>query len=571
MKLKSFYVKNYRSLVEANLKDLNNFCAIVGPNNTGKSNLLRAIMTALSIALNGDFKAVRRRNQFSYLYAGKDFDWTRDIPKSALNDTNASTVFKLTFDFSEADKTEFYDKFKIRLSKSLQMKFELYKNSTEYNIVMPGRAKAPMNARMEEIGLFVREKLDYQYIPCVRTTELTSNYFQHMIEREFDRLYENEEYVGHINRIKQLQEPLLQELEHKMLEMLKTFVPNIMNVKIPNDIVENNTNTKYYPVHRFPIQINDGNETTLEEKGDGVKSLVAIGLMESISFENAKGKELVLCIEEPESHLHPDAIHSLKNVLTEISKKSNVQVIISTHSPLLVDKDNPKNNILVEMNRRISNCTSISQVRELLGVRVNDNLIGARKVILVEGLSDRRYLCKLLGDKFQQFRLMHDNKEIEIVNVHSASKMDYQIRLYNSFVVPSIAILDNDESGQEAYRSLVNSKIKMPGEVLLIKSVGMQLNELEDILDLNCYKDEIYNEFGINLNTREFKKRNKKWSDRVKREVCKSPLLWDDNLQNQLKEKLADIVERIGYKAIAPYDLEVVENIIMIIGKYLGL
>ena len=44
--------------------------------------------------------------------------------------------------------------------------------------------------------------------------------------------------------------------------------------------------------------------TSIENKGDGIKSLVAIGLIESMSFENLQGKSLILCIEEPEAHLH---------------------------------------------------------------------------------------------------------------------------------------------------------------------------------------------------------------------------------------------------------------------------
>ncbi len=51
MKLRTFYVKSYRSIIEATLEDIQKYCAIVGPNNSGKSNLLRAIYIALSIAL----------------------------------------------------------------------------------------------------------------------------------------------------------------------------------------------------------------------------------------------------------------------------------------------------------------------------------------------------------------------------------------------------------------------------------------------------------------------------------------------------------------------------------------
>ena len=193
MRLRTFYVKSYRSIIEAKLDDIQKNCVIVGPNNAGKSNLLRAVYIALSIALEGDFRRIRRNRQFSYAYNGENYNWERDIPVSLKNDKNASTVFKLTFEFSDEEKNEFKDQFKINLSKSLQMKFQLFSEKTEYNIIMPGRAKAPMEKQMQEIGLFIRSKLDYQYIPCVRSSDLTDDYFSNLISKEFKQLESSKE------------------------------------------------------------------------------------------------------------------------------------------------------------------------------------------------------------------------------------------------------------------------------------------------------------------------------------------------------------------------------------------
>ena len=65
MKLRTFYVRSYRSIVEATLDNLQQYSVIVGPNNSGKSNLLRAIYISLSIALDGDFQRARRNRQYS--------------------------------------------------------------------------------------------------------------------------------------------------------------------------------------------------------------------------------------------------------------------------------------------------------------------------------------------------------------------------------------------------------------------------------------------------------------------------------------------------------------------------
>ena len=95
MRLRTFYVKSYRSIIEATLEDIQKYCAIVGPNNSGKSNLLRAIYIALSIALEGDFKRTRRSRQFYYTYSGEGYRWETDIPVTLRDVKDASTVFKL--------------------------------------------------------------------------------------------------------------------------------------------------------------------------------------------------------------------------------------------------------------------------------------------------------------------------------------------------------------------------------------------------------------------------------------------------------------------------------------------
>ena len=100
MRLRTFYVKSYRSITEATLEDIGEYCVIVGPNNAGKSNLLRAINVALSIALEGDFQRSRRKRQYTFMYNGEVYNWERDIPRASFENERASTVFKLTFEFS---------------------------------------------------------------------------------------------------------------------------------------------------------------------------------------------------------------------------------------------------------------------------------------------------------------------------------------------------------------------------------------------------------------------------------------------------------------------------------------
>jgi predicted ATP-dependent endonuclease of OLD family len=323
---------------------------------------------------------------------------------------------------------------------------------------MPGRAKAPMEAKMREIGLFIRDKLDYQYIPCVRTADFTSEYFSQLVNKELDTLRNNSEYIECIEKIKNMQAPIYTALGERLTRVLKTFLPKIEEVSIRSDMNAYSNLLHITGTGKMTsLFINDGNNTPLEEKGDGVKSLTAIGLVQSLSFEHANNKSLILCIEEPEAHLHPDAIHSLRNIIFDLSHRNGVQVVISTHSPLLVDREEVCNNVIIDSNYRVSNCTGSNQIRNVLGVRLTDNMVGAQKVVLVEGESDKRYFEKLCSEKFPELLEKIENGELEFVNVHSASKMDYQIRLYNSLMIPTLVLLDNDDSGKQTQRFLLGT------------------------------------------------------------------------------------------------------------------
>jgi putative ATP-dependent endonuclease of OLD family len=99
----------------------------------------------------------------------------------------------------------------------------------------------------------------------------------------------------------------------------------------------------------------------LARKGDGVQSLAALSLMRQVS-DAAPGRQLILAIEEPESHLHPTANHQLKAVLAAIARTS--QVIMTTHCPLFVDRTNVKSNIVVH-NRRAVPAKSVREMRDV--------------------------------------------------------------------------------------------------------------------------------------------------------------------------------------------------------------
>lgn len=83
--------------------------------------------------------------------------------------------------------------------------------------------------------------------------------------------------------------------------------------------------------------------------GHGSQRTVQMALIKllasHLSNKNAQGAVTVLMIDEPELYLHPQAIERLRESLETLSK-GNFQIIFSTHSPLMIGSNNTLNTLI---------------------------------------------------------------------------------------------------------------------------------------------------------------------------------------------------------------------------------
>ena len=94
--------------------------------------------------------------------------------------------------------------------------------------------------------------------------------------------------------------------------------------------------------------------------------------------------------------------------------------------------------------------------------------------------------------------------------------------------------------------------------------------ELEDIVKFDAYATIIKDEFNISVDTKAFKDRRKPWSDRLHQAASKSPGVFDDRIEAQIKTRIADIVVEKGIDAIADYDREYIQNLVEAISRFDG-
>lgn len=224
---------------------------------------------------------------------------------------------------------------------------------------------------------------------------------------------------------------------------------------------------------------------------------------------------MIIAIEEPEVHLHPAAQRKFLDYLRWASARH--QLLVTTHSPILVDRAQPENMLVLrratlrdekESAKRggtlragntipLANAyrTNWQAITETLGVRLSDALMAGELNLLVEGPSEAILLPAMaaalganLGFDFDRVFVVHGE----------GGAMPHAARLLQGTGNPTIAVVDADRGGRTARDQLnqgaLVDQILMPDTRRLQPPLNQhQECEIEDLLDaealLNAFND----------------------------------------------------------------------------------
>ena len=212
-----------------------------------------------------------------------------------------------------------------------------------------------------------------------------------------------------------------------------------------------------------------GKEYTIDQMGDGLRSLFYISLVDSIldvecqmqkeieedientSFSRKPPILTIIALEEPENHIAPHLLGKLVGNLSNIAGKSNAQAIMTSHSPAIVKRVDPEklryfridNDLLASRVRSItlpekeSVQDQYKYVKE--AVRAYPELYFAKLVIFGEGDSEEIILPKY----WETINGSVDVSGISIVPL-GGRHVNHFWRLLNDLQIPHITLLDLD-------------------------------------------------------------------------------------------------------------------------------
>jgi putative ATP-dependent endonuclease of the OLD family len=533
MQLLSFSVTNYRSITVAQGVSLSRRTILIGRNNEGKSNVLRALQTSMQLLQR---HALAEGRPARYAALGDDcYQWSRDFPLKLQRRSSArQTIFRLEFGLTDDETGELKAAIGSSLKGSLPLEIAIGKeHNPNFRVVKQGTGTKSLAQKSQKIAKFIAERIHFSYIPAVRTDRDTLELIRHLLSQELRVLERESKYQDALAVISTLQRPILDKLGSQVQEALQTFLPTIRSVKIEvSDSVR-----RYALRHDVAVTIDDGTPTSIEHKGDGVKSLAALGLLRS---QQARAGASILAIEEPESHLHPEAIHQISAIIDSIS--TTTQVILTTHNPLFVDRNSVASNILVtEGGARPAK--TISAIRDLLGVRASDNLSSANFVLVVEGQEDVVALRALLPELSEKIGRALRNHQMVIEPIGGAGNLSYKLSLLRTFLCGTHTLLDGDEAGRAAFARAEREGLITVATCTYVNCLGFKQAEFEDCLELSIYSAVVKSEFGVDLDRTEFRG-NEKWSARIKNCFMSQGKHMTEDLLARVKMVVARAVER---------------------------
>ncbi len=543
MDLVSFTVQNYRSITKAHKLPIERSTILVGPNNEGKSNILKALVAAMQVLTKGRFPQATGAIGQGRFHYHRFFEWERDFPISLqAKKLNGESVLILEFRLTDEEIEEFKEETKSSLNGTLPIRLELGPKKCEVKVSKKGPGGQALSRKSDKIAAFVADRLDFDYIPAVRTARSAQEIVDEMVERELQAAESNPEYQASLNRIAELQQPILDKLSEAIRGTLVQFLPAIRGVN-----VQIQTDQRYRAFRRSSeIIVDDGVPTELQYKGDGAQSLAALGIMRHASERGARGRNLVIAAEEPESHLHPKAIHALKEVIQELATKH--QVVITTHCPLFVDRAKLTSNIIVNKSRARP-AKSIQEIRDILGVRSSDNLRHAELVLLVEGEDDRIALSALLGHSSVLLKQALDQGTIAVDSLSGGANLAYKAGLVRDALCACHCFLDNDKAGADAFERARVQGLLTDADVNYSVCQGMAESEIEDMYDEAAYESVLTNAYRISLQCPAFKGK-KKWSSRMQAAFENQGKKWDDRIKMDVKQRVAEAVAAIPQNAL---------------------
>ncbi len=554
IQLQSFHIKNYRSIKDTKKVEIKDKVTVLaGKNESGKTNVLNAILTAYNddfedddvpVSIQDADPTVKLSFKFNSKYIEKKLGVSLDEQK---NYTMILTRSKSTVDIFEGSIIDYfvdvfteqynleekYQKF-IKKDKIKKLVIELtsdenntiknldnyfnianISNVEEKSAITEYITKVIENVKIKEkINKLIPKIVYFDSFTDILPDELTKEQIQSATFEEDERAFMNLLYLLGISK-------------QEFIKMIKGDERNQSRdfKRISNEITDKYNNVYMQEKvsigldkngNKIFVQIfNEGdkdNDIKPSQRSKGFQWFIAFYLLLNSIEED---KDAIILIDEPGLYLHATA---QDDVLKFLNNEIDNQVIFTTHSPYLLDIDKLNSLKLVVRGNSGTNIVqkyydckdqeTITPLVTAIGYNISKNPIelGNGLNVITEGISDRFYLLAFL-------KLFNTRKKINIIPSTGSQNIHLLISLCIGWSLDYRILLDND-SGATALERIkelytdeedMNSRIIWSCESGAIESVFSEQDRAKYSISKNNKVTSSYNFYNKVIN-KEIKK-----------------------------------------------------------------
>lgn len=443
MQIKSLHIKNFKSIRELKIMDIENSLILVGKNNTGKTVVLDAIraVTGNYTVEEADFNEKKQNIEIAMSIELTEEDLRQFHAQGAVSLYKRYDSWKRDFGEKLPSFLDGQLTFTCVVNRSGQIRYEdgFRKNNRYIPEVLP---KLHFIDTTRNLATFQEDLLVFQ--KSEELIQLRSNTCMFDSAKSCNHCFS---CIGLINKKKPEELQLCETarlLEYKMYQLnLSEFSQKVNENYRKNGGVEEILYTLSCDMDKmFSVKVDawHGESKRLspvDHLGNGMRSIYMLSLLETY-IEDEKRIPSIIIVEYPELFLHPSLQKTASKILYRLSKKN--QVIFTTHSPNMVanfTRGQICQMVLDEDGYSVARQNAdIDDILNDLGYSAND-FLNVDFVFIVEGKQDKTRFPLLLEKYYSE---VHDKNgdlsRISIIttnsctNIKTYANLKYMNQLY---------------------------------------------------------------------------------------------------------------------------------------------
>lgn len=438
---------------------------LVGPNNCGKSNVLRAIALALDPYARYDPSI---DNPGPRAFAHPVITLRFDVDRDDVGDRKVIETAQ-AYEGSLGAGSTFAEAGQVLLRVTFEPSSDGPRRKE--TLLTPNHATPTQPEQFEAMASGIealRERVRFVLINSGESIKsvLEGNF------REILHSVVRDKLAGHFDAADDSRTAYLDGITESLLKPLRDRLETDLGELFPeieHAILTPSVPTIEQTLSEVNVSLEDLVVTPLSEKGTGVRGGVLVAMLSYLATNATR--HMILAVEEPEAFLHPASQEDLRDRLDQIAEQPDVTLLVTTHSPFVTTRSDSGRVFGLAKDRdgrtRISESISGDDDHSrLVGALFRDSTFedllksasdlpdSAKGVLLVEGEGDRismELAARVVGrpDLLDGIHIRAAGGATKLVATAVIAKA--------STDKPVLVLLDNDENGKRAKDTLVGS------------------------------------------------------------------------------------------------------------------